>query len=194
MFRLTIALLVAISVLALAGVASAGNVHLAGGKNAKPAFNDLGTTLEATVDVAGLGNFTTQLSITAQGTASGTSTCTNNGGNTAPGQNPAPFPVTAAGTVVIPGSEIKNGRVEITALAETAPLTFTQAGAPGCPNPGWTETVTITDVAFTSATLTIKQDTDIDGSFTDEVVALSVGCSFSPATSNGAVPAANVSC
>ncbi len=200
MFRLTVAVAAAVSVLALVGVASAGNVHLAGGKNAEPSFNDLGTDLQATVDVAGLGNFDTQLSITANGTASGTSTCANpsenDGKDQQPaGQNPAAFPVTATGTVVIPGSEIKNGRVQITALAETAPLTFEAAGAPDCPSGNWTETVTITDVAFTSATLTIKQDTDVDGSYTDEVVALSVGpCLFSPATSDGSVPAADVSC
>jgi len=194
MFRLTIALLVVVSVLAMAGVASAGSVHLAGGKNAKPAFNDGGTTLTATVDVAGLGNFNTELNITANGTATGTSTCSNNGGNAAPGQNPAAFPVTATGSTAVPSSDIKNGRVQISVTSITSPLTFTTAGAPDCANPNWTETVTITDVAWTSATLTLKQDTDNDGLYTDESAALSAACTFSPATSNGPVPAANVSC
>ena len=196
MFRIIVAVAAAISVLALAGVASAGSVHLAGGGNAEPSFNDGGTTLTATVDVAGLGNFTTQLSILASGTASGTSTCENpsDKDKLPAGQNPAPFPVTAPGNRIIPGSDIKNGRVQITATAETTPLTFEKAGAPDCPGSSWTETVTITNVAWTSVTITIKQDTDSDGSFDDETVALGVTCTFSPPTVNGPVPANKVSC
>jgi len=192
MFRLTIALLVAISVLALAGVASAGNAHFAG-KPTEPTFNDLGTDLRTRVDVAGLGNFNTELDVTANGTATGTSTCTNNGGNAAPGQNPAAFPVTATGTLTVPSSDLKNGRVQISVTSFTSPLVFEKAGAPDCANPGWTQTVTITDVAWTSAAVAVTQDTNNNGFF-EEAAALSAACTFSPATSNGAVPVANVSC
>src|SRR5206468_11444978 len=81
-----------VAFLVLAGVASAGNVHYASHPG-QPSFTDQGTSLKATVDVAGLGNFNTEVRITANGNASGTSVCTNNGGNPAPGQNPAVFPV-----------------------------------------------------------------------------------------------------
>jgi len=181
-----------VGLLALASVALAGNAHFAG-KPGEPTFNDLGTNLSTRVDVAGLGNFNTELNVVAQGTATGTSTCSNNGGNEAPGQNPAAFPVTAPGTTIVPQSEVKNGRVQISVTAIVSPLVFTQAGAPDCPNPGWTETVTITDVAFTSALVEVTQDTNNNTTF-EEAPALSVNCTISPATSNGAVPVANVTC
>ena len=192
MFRMIVVVAAVVTLLALVGVASAGNAHFAG-KPRAPTFNDLGTDLRTRVDVAGLGNFSTELDVTANGTASGTSTCANNGGNEAPGQNPAAFPVTASGTVAVPASDIKNGRVQISVTSFTTPLVFTRAGAPDCPNPGWTETVTITDVAFTSAAVAVTQDTNNNGSF-EEAAALGAACTFSPATSNGAVPVANVTC
>ena len=185
-------ILAGLAFLVLAGVAAAGNVHYASHPG-QPSFVDQGTNLQTTVDVAGLGNFNTEVTITASGNASGTSVCTNNGGNAAPGQNPAAFPVTAAGTTVVPGSDIKNGRVQISATAVTTPLTFTKAGAPDCANPGWTETVTITNVAWTSASVAIIQDTNNNGTF-EEAAALSSGCSFSPATSDGAVPKSSITC
>jgi hypothetical protein len=192
MFRLTLAVAAVVSVLALVSVASAGSAHFAG-KPSEPTFNDLGTNLSTRVDVAGLGNFNTQLDVSANGTATGTSVCSNNGGNPAPGQNPAAFPVTGSGTTTIPSSDIKNGRTQITVTSVVTPLVFTKAGAPDCPNPGWTETVTITNVAFTSATVKVTQDTNNNGSF-EEAPVLTATCTFSPATSNGAVPVADVTC
>jgi hypothetical protein len=49
-------------------------------------------------------------------------------------------------------------------------------GAPGCPNPKWTET--ITDVAFTSATIQLSQNNS---------VVVTLNCTFSPPTSDGSV-------
>ena len=102
-----------------------------------------------------------------------TSTCTNNGGNAAPGQNPAP--ITLTGTQVIPEAELKNGTTPFNLQTTSAPSTI--AGAPDCPNPTWTES--IDDVAFTSAIITVEQPFG--------TTVLTVTCSFSPPTSNGPV-------
>jgi len=161
-----------------ASVAEASSVHLKGGANAKPSFNDGGLFLSSSGSLSGLGNADVQVSLSATGNV--ISTCTNNGGNAAPGQNPAP--ITLTGTQVIPASEIKNGTTPFSVRTESAPSTI--AGAPDCPNPTWTES--IDDVAFTSATITIEQPIG--------TVVLTVFCTFSPPTSDGSVANGTVSC
>jgi hypothetical protein len=52
--------------------------------------------------------------------------------------------------------DIKNGNVTISTT--TSPPVTPIPGAPDCPNPMWTET--ITDMAFTSATITLFQDSN----------------------------------
>ncbi len=156
----------------------ASSVHLKGGKNAKPSFTDNGLSLNASGELSGLGN--ADVLVTLSATANVTSTCTNNGGNPSPGQNPAPLTVT--GSQAIPAGEIKNGTTPFN--VSTVPPSPIIPGAPDCPNPNWTET--IDNLAFTSATITIEQPPG--------TVVLTVSCTFSPPTSDGLVPSGQVSC
>jgi hypothetical protein len=146
--------------------------------NSNPAFTDGGLVLSATAKTAGLGNFDVVVNMTA--VADATATCTNPAGATKPpGQNPAP--VTTAGSQIIPAGSIKNGTVtfNVTTLPPVTPI----PGAPGCPNSQWTED--ITDLSFTTATITVSQN---------DLVELTVACAFDPATANGDVPNRTVSC
>jgi hypothetical protein len=166
--------------LALFPVATwAANVHMKP-PHSVPGFVDLGLTLRAAASLSGLGGGDVVINMSA--TADATATCTNpgNGSHQPPGQNPAP--VTVAGSQVIPQDQIKNGNVSfsVTTLPPVTPI----PGAPGCPNSQWTED--ITDLSFTSAHITVDQPAG--------TLVLGVSCSFSPATTNGAVPKGAVIC
>src|SRR5215212_4802685 len=63
----------------------AASVHFKGGS---PTFSDQGTTLKTCFSLAGLGNGDVTIIVTTTGSA--TTLCTNQGGNTAPGQNKTP--------------------------------------------------------------------------------------------------------
>ncbi len=184
--KIIVSLAALVAVLMTAAVATAASVHLKGGANAKPSFTDNGLTLTASGALSGLGNGDIAVVLTA--TANTTATCTNPAGKTQPpGQNPAP--TTVKGSQFIPSSSIdKNGNVPfgVTTDAPTTPI----AGAPECPNPQWTET--ITDLAFTSATIQVYQPADPSG--TGGTLVLTVTCTFSSPTSNGPVPSGNVTC
>src|SRR5262245_40272725 len=169
----------AVAALPFAAAVYAASVHLKPPNNS-PSFSDQGLVLNASGALAGLGFGDVVINMTA--TANATATCTNPGGGGAqpPGQNPAP--VTVSGTQVLPATEIKNGNV--TFNVTTQPPTTPIAGAPGCPNSSWTET--ITDLLFTSVTITVQQPAP--------TVVLTVTCKVDPPTSGGPVPPRGVSC
>jgi len=137
-------LLTAVLVLSVAAAALADNVHFVSG----PTFTDNGLTLSAAGTLAGLGN--TNIDVVLSATANPTAICSNHGKHQPPGQNPAS--VTVTGGQSIPAHSIKNGSVGISVT--TNPPTSPIPGAPGCPNSGWTET--ITDMVWTSATITVN--------------------------------------
>lgn len=147
--RLFVAFAAAGAVAALATVALAQSGHFVG----TPTCNDIGTQVRCSGKVAGLGGTTFTITVSAPGTA--TVTCTNPGGNIAPGQN---FSTTVTGTSG-PFATPRNGQsgFTVTSDAPTAP-------AGSCPNPGWTATVT--DVSFTTATLTLFEDSNVSDTIT----------------------------
>jgi len=141
---------IAVFSLALVGLAAspalAASVHFKGGT---PVLADNGLTATVSGALAGLGNQDVTITVTATGTPS--ATCTNKGGNQAPGQNPAT--VTLSGGLTISADEIENGNVAF-AVTTGAPAQPSAREA-GCPNGTWT--ARITDVAFTGYTVTVVQ-------------------------------------
>lgn len=133
-----------------AGPATAASVHF---KPRSPQFVDQGVTLTAFGQLAGLGNGDVLIVLAAD--ADATTTCTNPGGNQSPGQNPAD--VTVRGTEAIPAEQIKNGTVAFSVT--TAPPDQPTTEEAGCPNPNWS--AAITDLAFTSARITVIQGGEV---------------------------------
>jgi len=183
--RLVATATVLVAAAAFPAATLAVNAHLKG-KN-PVLFVDNGLTLTATASYAGLGNFDTLQNVSAS--AQPTSNCANpSGANQPPGHNPAA--VTVTGSTAVPAGAIKNGNVSI--ATTTNPPVTPIPGAPDCPNPQWTES--ITDMAFTSATITLFQDSNGNGTFEPGELVLTVNCTFSSPTSNGPVPTSGVTC
>jgi hypothetical protein len=139
----------AVAALAFPSVASAQSGHFVG----TPTCTDAGTTVSCSGKVAGLGGTTFTILVSAQGTAS--VTCTNPAGNVAPGQS---FSTTVTGSSG-PFATPRNGQATFMVTSNTP------SAPPGsCPNPKWTATVT--DVAFTDATLTLREDGTVSDTIT----------------------------
>lgn len=133
----------------LVTTAVAANVHFKKG----PTFTDNGVTLTASGALAGLGNEDVTITLTATGVGTKI-TCTNKGGNQAPGQNKPK--VTTVGQTSIPQTKIKNGNVSFTVTTQSP---TTSAKAAGCPNNNWT--ATIEDVDFSTATIKVTQGGEV---------------------------------
>lgn len=115
---------------------------------------DIGTQVQCSGKVAGLGGTTFTITVEANGTA--TVVCINPAGNRAPGQDTAVTVSGSSGPLATP----RNGtyRYSLTS-ANPNPLPST----PTCPNNKWTPV--ITDVTFTTATLSLFED----GNLSDQV-------------------------
>lgn len=109
------------------------------------ACEDVGTAVQCSGKVAGLGGTTFEITVEASGIAS--VQCRNPGGNVAPGQD---FEFDAAGTSG-PLATPRNGHYVYT--VETSSPTV-PAGS--CPNDSWTAEVV--DVEFTEATIALTDD------------------------------------
>lgn len=134
-----------VCVVAVATALFAASVHFKGSQS----FFDNGLTLTENGALSGLGNVDLQVNLSAS--AIPTATCTNQGGNQAPGQNPAT--VNVSGTQAIPADKIKNGNVAFSVT--TNPPAQPTAAEAGCPNDNWT--AHIDDLQFTSGILTVQQ-------------------------------------
>jgi hypothetical protein len=148
MRRLGLAFAVALTAVALmAGTAFAALTFHSG-----PTVTFSGSSATASFNVSGLGNDPATAQLFVNGTA--LYTCTNRGGNAAPGQNPQP--ATGASPVVDLSASQKNGRDSVSVTATlTAPLHI-PAKTAGCPGNNWT--ATLSSLTVTSATLVISQN------------------------------------
>ena len=135
---------VAVAMFAFPGVASAQSGHFVGDQTC----TDIGTQISCSGKVAGLGSTTFRIDVTAAG-ATADVECTNPGENVAPGQSFTFTPTGTTGTQQTP----RSGSFRYTNLTTTAPT----APAGSCPNDKWTATVT--DVTFTTATLSLFEGT-----------------------------------
>jgi hypothetical protein len=154
MRKIGIIAVLALMVTALAAVpALAQSGHFL---NRTVACTDIGTQLECDAKVAGLGGTTFELVITGSGT--GTVECHNPSGNVAPGQNTTVNASGSSGELPTPS----NG--SFTFRNETTEAPADLIGRPTCPNRQWTGV--ITDVEFTTATLTLLEDGDVSDTIT----------------------------
>ncbi len=142
MRRTFIGIVLALAALTFTATASAQNPHFIG----EPTCVDVGTQVQCSGKIAGLGEGPVTLVIEAEGLA--TVECTNPGGNVAPGQTTE---VTSGGEFDL--GQPRGGKIAFRNATTDEPPAPDPAEA--CPNPQWT--AAITDVAFTEATLIVLQ-------------------------------------
>ena len=117
---------------------------------------DIGTQVQCTGKVAGLGGTTFEISVAAA-EAIASVECTNPGGNVAPGQDTAVDVEGTSGLLPTP----RNGNFTFEQTTDDPePLPPT----PTCPNDSWTPN--IVDVTFTDATVTLLEDGAISDTIT----------------------------
>jgi hypothetical protein len=155
--RFLILFAVMAAALVATGVALAQSGHFITGGAKAPNCVDIGTQVECTGKVAGLGGTTFEIRITAEGIAS--VECINPAGHRAPGQDTT---VTLEGTTG-PLPTPRNGQFEFSITTDDPePLPPT----PTCPNPMWM--AEIVDVTFSSVLLELFEHDVLSDSFTFE--------------------------
>jgi hypothetical protein len=146
---------VAVAMFAFPSVASAQSGHFVQDQTCV----DIGTQVQCSGKVAGLGGTTFEITVDAAD-AIATVECTNPGGNVAPGQDTE---VTVTGTTG-PQPTPRNGQARYTITTDDPePLPAT----PTCPNNSWTPN--IVDVTFTTATLSLFEGTNLSDQVTVDV-------------------------
>jgi hypothetical protein len=141
----------AVAAFAFPAGASAQSGHFVG----TPTCTDIGTQVQCSGKVAGLGGTTFTITVEADGIAS--VECTNPGGNVAPGQDTAVNVSGSSGPLATP----RNGQFRFS-LTSTDPEPLPPT--PTCPNNQWTPN--IVDVTFGDATLTLFEDGNVSDTIT----------------------------
>jgi hypothetical protein len=145
--RILLLVVAALASLTVVGVALAQSGHFL---NRTVNCTDNGTTLQCTGKVTGLGGTTFEIVVSAPGSTA-IVTCTNPGGNVAPGQNTTIDVAGSSGE--IPTTQNGNYTFNVSTITPTVPNT------PTCPNASWTATVT--DVIFNNITITLLEDGNV---------------------------------
>jgi len=84
--------------------------------------------------------------------ATGSTVCSNKGGTSAPGQNPA-APAPVSGSQLI--TDVKNGTLSF--VVTTLPPANPTSDAAGCPNNNWS--AVFDNITFGAGTITVQQET-----------------------------------
>jgi hypothetical protein len=117
----------------------------------EPVCTITGATVDCSAELAGLGQGDIVSSTSVSGFA--VYTCVNKGENPAPGQNKV-LEGPDTNDVIIPGGDIKNGRVTIPGTSTLEADETVSGAAAGCPNKNWQGVdpqLTITSVTFSAS-------------------------------------------
>ena len=147
MRRLGLSVAVALTAIAFSATTVFGAVVFHSG----PDVTFDGTSATATFNVSGLGNEPATAELVVNGIAQ--YTCTNKGGNAAPGQNPQPA-TGSSGEQALNSSQ-KNGRDSVSVTGVLTAPEHIPGKTAGCPGNNWT--ATLSSLTATGATLIIRQ-------------------------------------